>query len=31
SICRVMLEGPTKSDTERLANKIAKVVEDKLN
>jgi phosphoglucosamine mutase len=30
-ICRVMLEGPTKSDTERLANKIAKVVEDKLN
>ena len=31
SICRVMLEGPNKSDTERLANKIAKVVEDKLN
>ncbi|MCJ7728014.1 MAG: phosphoglucosamine mutase, partial [Actinobacteria bacterium] len=31
SICRVMLEGPTKSDIEKLANKIAKVVEDKLN
>ncbi len=31
SVCRVMLEGPNKSDTERLANKIAKVVEDKLN
>ncbi len=31
SICRVMLEGPNKSDTERLADKIAKVVEDKLN
>ncbi|MDD5622777.1 MAG: phosphoglucosamine mutase [Actinomycetota bacterium] len=31
SICRVMLEGPNKSDTERLADKIARVVEDKLN
>ncbi|HJX02060.1 MAG TPA: phosphoglucosamine mutase [Candidatus Humimicrobiaceae bacterium] len=31
SVCRVMLEGPNKNDTERLANKIAKVVEDKLN
>lgn len=31
SICRVMLEGPNKSDTEKLASKIAKVVEDKLN
>ncbi len=30
-ICRVMLEGPNKSDTERLADKIVKVVEDKLN
>ena len=31
SVCRVMLEGPIKSDTEKLANKIARVVEDKLN
>ncbi|MFA5014890.1 MAG: phosphoglucosamine mutase [Actinomycetota bacterium] len=31
SVCRVMLEGPNRSDTERLANKIARVVEDKLN
>ncbi len=31
SVCRVMLEGPNKSDTERLADKIVKVVEDKLN
>jgi len=31
SVCRVMLEGPIKSDTEKLANKIAGVVEDKLN
>lgn len=31
SVCRVMLEGPNKSDTERLASKIAKVVEDKSN
>lgn len=29
-ICRVMLEGPTESDTERLAREIAQVVEDKL-
>ncbi len=31
SICRVMLEGPDKDETERLATKIAEVVEDKLN
>jgi phosphoglucosamine mutase len=30
-VCRVMLEGPTESDTERLAKEIAKVVEDKLS
>ena len=31
SVCRVMLESTNKSDTERLADKIARVVEDKLN
>ncbi len=31
TVCRVMLEGPDKSETERLAGKIARVVEDKLN
>jgi phosphoglucosamine mutase len=30
-VCRVMLEGPTKSETEKLAKEIAKVVEDKLS
>ncbi|MEA2015396.1 MAG: phosphoglucosamine mutase [Actinomycetota bacterium] len=30
-VCRVMLEGPNKSETERLANKIVRVVKDKLN
>jgi len=29
-VCRVMLEGPDENETKRLANKIAKVVEDKL-
>ena len=31
SICRVMLEGPDKDETERLAAKIAEVVKEKLN
>jgi phosphoglucosamine mutase len=31
SICRVMIEGPTKDNTERFAREIARVVEDKLN
>jgi phosphoglucosamine mutase len=31
SICRVMIEGPTKDNTERFAKEIARVVEDKLN
>lgn len=31
SVCRVMLEGPDKGETERLAEKIARVVEEKLN
>jgi len=30
-VCRVMLEGPTESETERLAKEIAQVVEDKLS
>jgi phosphoglucosamine mutase len=30
-VCRVMLEGSDKSETEKLANRIAKVVEEKLN
>jgi len=30
-VCRVMLEGPTESDTERFAKEIARVVEDKLS
>jgi phosphoglucosamine mutase len=30
-VCRVMLEGPSESETERLAKEIAKVVEDKLS
>lgn len=30
-ICRVMLEGPTESETEKLAKAIAQVVEDKLS
>ncbi len=30
-VCRVMLEGPDKSKTEKLANKIVKVVREKLN
>lgn len=31
SVCRVMIEGPTKDNTERFAKEIARVVEDKLN
>jgi phosphoglucosamine mutase len=30
-ICRVMLEGPTESETEKLAKAIARVVEDELS
>jgi phosphoglucosamine mutase len=31
SICRVMLEGPDRNGVEKLAGKIVRVVEDKLN
>lgn len=30
-MCRVMVEGPTKEQTEKLAKKIAEIVKKKLN